>query len=100
VRLTGCRRIVAREEARVNGDDHGSHVSCGSGSGASPFLTGLVTCFATHDGIPARSTSTVIRLDAATECRCPGCLVPPPERFTAALLEKALRAAVAVTVCS
>jgi hypothetical protein len=37
----------------------------------------------------------VIRLDAATECRCPGCLAPPPERFAAALLEKALRAAVA-----
>jgi hypothetical protein len=37
----------------------------------------------------------VIRLDAATECRCPGCLAPPPEGFTAALLEKALREAVA-----
>jgi hypothetical protein len=37
----------------------------------------------------------VIRLDAATDCRCPGCLAPPPDRFTAALLEKALRAAVA-----
>jgi hypothetical protein len=37
----------------------------------------------------------VIRLDAATECRCAGCLAPPPEPFTAALLEKALRAAVA-----
>jgi hypothetical protein len=37
----------------------------------------------------------VIRLDAATDCRCPGCLAPPPERFTAALLEKALREAVA-----
>jgi hypothetical protein len=37
----------------------------------------------------------VIRLDAATECRCLGCLAPPPEGFTAALLEKALRAAVA-----
>jgi hypothetical protein len=34
-------------------------------------------------------------LDAATECRCLGCLAPPPEGFTAALLEKALRAAVA-----
>jgi hypothetical protein len=33
----------------------------------------------------------VIRLDAATECRCPGCLAPPPEGFTAALLEDALR---------
>jgi hypothetical protein len=37
----------------------------------------------------------VIRLDAATDCRCAGCLAPPPERFTAALLEKALRKAVA-----
>jgi hypothetical protein len=37
----------------------------------------------------------VIRLDAATGCRCAGCLAPPPERFTAALLEKALRKAVA-----
>jgi hypothetical protein len=37
----------------------------------------------------------VIRLDAATDCRCPGCLAPPPNGFTAALLEKALRAAVA-----
>jgi hypothetical protein len=37
----------------------------------------------------------VIRLDAATACRCAGCLAPPPDRFTAALLEKALRAAVA-----
>jgi hypothetical protein len=36
----------------------------------------------------------VIRLDAATECRCPTCLAPPPERFTAALLEEALRLAV------
>jgi hypothetical protein len=36
----------------------------------------------------------VIRLDAATECRCPGCLAPPPELFTAALLEDALRQAV------
>jgi hypothetical protein len=36
----------------------------------------------------------VIRLDAATYCRCPGCLAPPPEPFTAALLEDALRLAV------
>jgi hypothetical protein len=36
----------------------------------------------------------VIRLDAATECRCPGCLAPPPEPFTAALLEEALGLAV------
>jgi hypothetical protein len=42
---------------------------------------------------------TVIRLDAATDCRCPGCLTPPPEPFTAALLEDALKQAVpAITV--
>jgi hypothetical protein len=37
----------------------------------------------------------VLRLDAATECRCPGCLAPPPEPFTAGLLERALRGTVA-----
>jgi hypothetical protein len=37
----------------------------------------------------------VIRLDAATACRCAGCLAPPPERFTAALLKQALREAAA-----
>jgi hypothetical protein len=36
----------------------------------------------------------VLRLDAATECRCAGCLAPPPAGFTAALLEDALRQAV------
>jgi hypothetical protein len=36
----------------------------------------------------------VIRLDAATECRCPGCLAPPPQPFTVDLLENALRQAV------
>jgi hypothetical protein len=36
----------------------------------------------------------VLRLDAATECRCPGCLAPPPAPFTASLLEDALRLAV------
>jgi hypothetical protein len=36
----------------------------------------------------------VIRLDAATTCRRPGCLAPPPEPFTAGLLEEALRQAV------
>jgi hypothetical protein len=37
----------------VNGDVHGGHASCGSGARASRFLIDLVTCFATHDGIPA-----------------------------------------------
>jgi hypothetical protein len=36
----------------------------------------------------------VIRLDAATECRCSDCLAPPPQPFTATLLEDALRMAV------
>jgi hypothetical protein len=35
----------------------------------------------------------VIRLDAATACRCPKCLLPPPEPFGAALLEDALKEA-------
>jgi hypothetical protein len=38
----------------------------------------------------------VLRLDAATECRCPGCLAPPPAPFTASLLEDAVRLAVPV----
>jgi hypothetical protein len=36
----------------------------------------------------------VLRLDAATECRCPGCPAPPPAPFTAGLLEEALGLAV------
>jgi hypothetical protein len=41
----------------------------------------------------------VIRLDAATACRCPTCLLPPPCGFTAGLLEAAVRqAAAAVAV--
>jgi hypothetical protein len=41
----------------------------------------------------------VIRLDAATACRCPVCLLPPPAGFTAELLEAAVRqAAATVTV--
>jgi hypothetical protein len=36
----------------------------------------------------------VLRLDAATECRCPGCLARPTAPFTAGLLEDALRLAV------
>jgi hypothetical protein len=41
------------EEGLVNGDVHGSQASCGSVTRASRFLIGLVTCFATHDSIPA-----------------------------------------------
>jgi replication initiator protein RepSA len=37
----------------------------------------------------------VIRLDAATDCGCPACVAPPPDAFTAALLEEAVRQAAA-----
>jgi hypothetical protein len=37
----------------------------------------------------------VIRLDARTGCSCPDCVLPPPEEFTAALLEEAVKEAVA-----
>jgi hypothetical protein len=37
----------------------------------------------------------IVRLDAATACRCPACLAPPPEGITAADLERAVRDAVA-----
>ncbi len=50
-------REKAGENAEVHGGhplcDSGIHPSSGSAAGASRFLTGLVTCFATHDGIPA-----------------------------------------------
>jgi hypothetical protein len=37
----------------------------------------------------------VIRLDAATACACPAYVLPPPEEFTAALLEEAVKEAAA-----
>jgi hypothetical protein len=41
----------------------------------------------------------IIRLDAATDCGCPACVVPPPSGFTAEQLERAVRrAAAAVAV--
>src|ERR1700694_2117645 len=49
----GCVRVALREEGRVDGEVHGGHASCGSLAGASRFLIGLVTCFATHDGSSA-----------------------------------------------
>ena len=35
----------------------------------------------------------IIRLDARTACDCPACVSPPPEEFTAGLLERAVRQA-------
>jgi hypothetical protein len=43
---------LAGEAAPVNHDLHDRHASSGSVTGASRFLIGLVTCFATHNGIP------------------------------------------------
>jgi hypothetical protein len=37
----------------------------------------------------------ILRLDAATTCACPSCITPPPPRFTADLLERAVRQAAA-----
>jgi replication initiator protein RepSA len=37
----------------------------------------------------------IIRLDAATGCACSACVAPPPARFTADLLEQAVRQAAA-----
>jgi hypothetical protein len=37
----------------------------------------------------------IVRLDAATVCRCPACLAPPPPGVTAGHLEQAIRDAVA-----
>jgi hypothetical protein len=37
----------------------------------------------------------IVRLDAATVCRCPACLAPPPQGVTAGHLEAAIRDAVA-----
>jgi hypothetical protein len=37
----------------------------------------------------------IIRLDAATACGCPACVAPPPDGFTAGLLEQAIRRAAA-----
>ena len=34
---------------------------------------------------------TIIRLDAATDCGCPACVMAPPSGFTAELLEEAVR---------
>ncbi len=61
----GCVRVVVGEEARVNGDVHGGHASCGSVTGASRFLIGLVTCLTLRSprrsNAIARSMRRVIR---------------------------------------
>ena len=53
--------VVVREEAGVNVDVHDGHASAARRRGASRFLIGLVTFFASHDGMPLRR----LRLAAA-----------------------------------
>ena len=55
----------------MNCDVHGGQARCGAGAGASRFLIGLVTCYATQDGIPAVARAA---LSAAAEdpSRSPG----------------------------
>ena len=57
----GCVRVVVRQEARVNGDVHGGQASGARLTGASRFLIGLVTCFATHGAIPAVARAALRR---------------------------------------
>src|SRR4051794_8963618 len=49
----GGVRVVVREDGGVDGEVHGGQARDGAGTWASRFLTGLVTCFATHDGSPS-----------------------------------------------
>src|SRR5215218_7097325 len=42
----------------------------------------------------------IFRLDAATDCGCPACVIPPPAGFTAELLERAVRRAAASVAVS
>ena len=45
--------IAGRSAELLDADVHGGQGSCGAVTGASRFLIGLFTCFATPDGIPA-----------------------------------------------
>ncbi len=45
-------RIHALSPSALEDDAHASHATCRSATRASRFLTGLVTRFAMHDGIP------------------------------------------------
>lgn len=53
----GVEAVGGRVVGHLEGDGcegvHADHASSGPVAGASRFLTGLVTCFATHDGMPA-----------------------------------------------
>src|SRR5712671_2661835 len=65
----GCVRVVMREEGRVNGDVHGGHSSCGSVTGATRFLIGLVTCFAAPAGARGPSRGRVFQSQTTSRTR-------------------------------
>ena len=49
-----------REQDLVNGDAHDGHVRRSWATRASRFLIGVVTCFATQDGIPATECAQLL----------------------------------------
>ncbi len=63
----GVEAVGGRDVGHLEGDgfdgSHSGHVSYGSAAGASRFLTGLVACSVTHDGVPAARC----RAEAAAE---------------------------------
>jgi hypothetical protein len=65
--------IVARELGLVEADVHTGHATCGSATGASRFLIGLVPCFATPgDTQPSRPPQRGCRLSVASESNASG----------------------------
>ena len=53
-----------REEARVNVMSMAVTLAAARGAALLEFLTGLVSCFATHDGIPRRRPRRLAPVDA------------------------------------
>jgi hypothetical protein len=102
---TAGRGCCGRSRPRAVAPDHHRHPACARPTPWPPGgeLRRLVRIsyakVAEFQRRGAIHLHAVIRLDAATACRCPACLAPPPEPFTVALLKEALRQAVpAVTV--
>jgi Replication initiator protein, pSAM2 len=97
---TAGRRCCGRSRPRAVAPDHHRHPACARPTPWPPGgeLRRLVRIsyakVAEFQRRGAVHFHAVIRLDAATDCRCPDCLAPPPEPFGADLLEEALKHAV------
>jgi hypothetical protein len=91
---------VERPRARAVAADHHRPPPCPGrrgwppGGRAAPAAADLLCQGGRVPAARAIHFHAVIRLDAATACRCPKCLAAPPEPFTASLLDEALRHAV------